>query len=268
MAKTAFALSIMRNMAGASHRCLFFSLEMGDVALTTRMISDEIWRPNRRLSYWQISSGKMREERFQEVVDAGRRLAELPIRIEQQPGLTIAQIGARARQYKRRFGLKALFVDHLGLIKPSGRYAGNKVYETGEATMSLKALAKELGIPIFLLAQINRGVEQRDDKRPGLSDLRNSGDIEQDADTVMMLYREAYYLARKEPLAGSAEFIIWSDAMEKVQNRLDVGIEKQRSGPVGNVRLFVDIASNAVRDEISEMDDSLMLPGERAEDFA
>lgn len=255
-------------MAKAGNRCLFVSLEMGDVALTTRMISDEIWRPNRKLSYWQISSGKMREEYFQWVIDAGRRLAEFPIRIEQQPGLTVSQIGARSRQYKRRHGLKALFVDHLGLVKPSGRYAGNKVNETGEITTGLKALAKELGIPIFLLCQINRGVEQREDKRPTLSDLRNSGDIEQDADTVMILYRPAYYHAKKEPLAGSAEFIIWADEMAKIENRLDVAIEKQRSGPVGTVRLFCDIASNAVRDEIAEMDDSLMLPGEHMGDFA
>lgn len=265
--KSGFALSIVRNMAAAGNRCLFVSLEMGDVALTTRMIADEIWRPGRRLSYWQIASGKFQEEYFQDVIDAGRILAELPIRIEQQPGLTVSQIGARARQYKRRHGLNALFVDHLGLVKPSGRYAGNKVYETGEVTMSLKALAKELGIPIFLLAQINRGVEQREDKRPGLSDLRSSGDIEQDADTVLMLYREAYYLARKEPAAGSAEFIIWADQMAKVENRLDVIVEKQRSGPVGSVRLFVDIASNAVRDEISEMDDSLPLSDRERADF-
>lgn len=268
MGKTAIALGMLRNMAAAGNRCLFVSLEMGDVALTTRMISDEIWRPNRRLSYWQIASGKMREERFQDVIDAGRRLQSLPVRIEQQPGLTIAQIGARARQYKRRHGLKALFVDHLGLVRPSGRYAGNKVNETGEITTGLKALAKELGIPIFLLCQINRGVEQREDKRPTLSDLRNSGDIEQDADTVMILYRPAYYEAKKEPAAGSAEFIIWSDEMAKIETRLDVAIEKQRSGPVGTVRLFIDIASNAVRDEISEMDDSSGLSERERADFA
>ena len=268
MGKTAFALSILRNMAHAGERVLFVSLEMGDVALTTRMISDEMWRPRQRFSYWQISSGRFREEAFQRIADAAKVIGKLPIRIEQQPGLTVAQIGARARQYKRRHGLKVLVIDHLGLVKASGRYAGNKVYETGEITGGLKALAKELGVPVILLCQINRGVEQREDKRPTLSDLRNSGDIEQDADTVMILYRAAYYLAKKEPLAGSAEFIIWSDEMAKVENRLEVAIEKQRSGPVGTVRLFVDIACNAVRDEFSEMDDSLMLPGERAEDFA
>lgn len=267
MGKTGFALSILRNMAAAGERCLFVSLEMGDIALTTRMISDEMWRPNRKLSYWQISAGKYREDYFRWIEEAGVRLARMPIRIEQQPGLTIAQIGARARQYKRRHGLSALFVDHLGLVRPSGRYAGNKVNETGEITTGLKALAKDLGIPVFLLCQINRGVEARDDKRPGLADLRNSGDIEQDADTVIILYRPAYYHAKKEPQAGSSEFIIWTDEMEKIKHRLDAAIEKQRSGPVGTVRLFCEISCNAVRDEISEMDDSLMLPGEKAEDF-
>lgn len=268
MGKTALALGILRNMAEDGNSVMIWSGEMGDVDLTTRMISDKLWSPRHRLTYWQIASGKYREERFHDIKRAGLELAELPIRIEQQPGLTVAQIGARARQWKRKHGLKALFLDHLGLIKASGRYSGNKVYETGEITGSLKTLAKELGVPVFLLCQINRGVEQRDDKRPALSDLRNSGDIEQDADTVMMLYRPAYYLAKKEPHPGSAEFIMWTQEMEKVEHRLDVGIEKQRSGPVGTVRLHCDIASNAVRDEISEMDDSLMLPGEKMGDFA
>lgn len=267
MGKSAMALGIARNMAEAGNPVLFWSGEMGDVDLTTRMISDKLWSPSHRLTYWQIASGKYREERFHDIQRVGRELAELPIRIEQQPGLTVSQIGARARQWKRKHGLKALFVDHLGLIRASGRYAGNKVNETGEITMGLKMLAKELGVPVFLLCQINRGVEQREDKRPSLSDLRNSGDIEQDADTVMILYRPAYYHAKKEPHAASAEFIIWADEMAKFEHRLDVAIEKQRSGPVGTVRLHCDVASNAVRNEISEMDDSLILPGEQMGDF-
>jgi len=130
------------------------------------------------------------------------------------------------------------------------------VQETGEITMGLKVLAKELGIPIILLAQLSRAVEGRDDKRPVMADLRNSGDIEQDADTVLMLYRAAYYEAKKEPPAGSGEFIVWEEKMRQVQNRLDCIVEKQRSGPTGTVRLYCDIACNVVRDEFSEMDDS------------
>lgn len=267
MGKTALAVSMLRNFGLSGQSTYMWSGEMDDVALGSRMISDEIWSPGHRLTYWQIASGKFRADRWDDVLDARQRLRGMPILIEQQPGLTVAQILARARQRKRKHGLKALIVDHLGLVRPSGRYAGNKVQETGEITMGLKAGAKELGVPVFLLCQINRGVEQREDKRPTLSDLRNSGDIEQDADAVMILYREAYYLSKREPHAASAEFIIWSDNMAKVENRLDVGIEKQRSGPVGNVRLFIDIASNAVRDEISEMDDSLALPDRERADF-
>lgn len=267
MGKSALALGIARNLALAGERCLFWSGEMGDVALTQRMIADHLWRPTRRLTYWQIAAGKFREEKFNDIRDAALEMARWPMRIEQQPGLTVAQIGARARQYKRRHGLKALFVDHLGLVRPSGRYAGNKVNETGEVTMGLKALAKELGIPVFLLCQINRGVEQREDKRPTLSDLRNSGDIEQDADTVLILYRPAYYLAKKEPPAGSAEFIIWADEMAKVEHRLDCVIEKQRSGPVGTVRLHADVPCNAIRDEFGEMDDTLPLSDRERADF-
>lgn len=255
MGKTALALGIARNIALAGHSVFFYSAEMVDVDLTQRMIADHMWQPGKRMTYWQMASGRFHENIFQRVVDAGRELAELPIRIEQQPGLTVSDIAARARHWKQRHGLKAMVVDHLGLVKASSRYAGNKVNETGEITTGLKALAKELEVPIFLLCQINRGVESRDDKRPVLSDLRNSGDIEQDADSVLILYRPAYYLAKKEPPAGSAEFLIWTREMEAVEHRLDVAIEKQRRGPVGVVRLFCDIACNVVRDEIAEMDD-------------
>ena len=257
MGKSAFALSLARNFGRAGNRSIFFSLEMGADDLTTRMIADEAFQRQSRLSYWQISSGKYHESKFELIAEAGKRISEYPIRIEQQPGLTVAQIASRARQYKRRHGLKAIFVDHLGLIRSSGRYAGNRVYEIGETTGALKELAKELAVPVILLAQLNRGLEARDDKRPTMADLRSSGDIEQDADTIMLLYRPAYYLSKKEPLAGSAEYLIWTAEMEKVCDLLEVGLEKQRSGPTGRIRLFCDIGANAVRDEVSDMDDSL-----------
>lgn len=267
MGKSALMLGCARNQAEAGEPVMIWSGEMTDSDLSTRMIADRMWTPRQRLTYWQIASGKFREEQFDRVAQAALELGKLPIRIEQQPGLTVAQIGARARQLKRRSGLKALWVDHLGLVRASERYAGNKVNETGEVTQGLKALAKELGVPVYLLCQINRGVESREDKRPQLSDLRNSGDIEQDADTVLILYRPAYYLAKKEPPAGSAEFIIWADEMAKVEHRLDCIIEKQRSGPVGVVRLFCDIGSNAVRDEFSEMDETIPLSDRERADF-
>lgn len=254
MGKTALAVTIARNKAKAKYRGIFFSLEMADDELAMRMLSDECYDTG-KLEYWQIRSGKYHERYFERIMEAGERLKNLPLKIEQQPALTVAQIGARARQFKRRHGLDYLIIDHLGLIRASGRYAGNKVNETGEITGSLKALAKELGIPIYLLAQLNRGVEAREDKRPSLGDLRHSGDIEQDADTVIMLYRPAYYLAKKAPGAGTSEYLIWAEEMEKVHDRLDAIIEKQRSGPVGTVRLFCDIGSNAIRDKRGEMDD-------------
>ena len=172
MGKTALAVSIVRNMAKLKRKGIFFSLEMPDDELSMRMIADEMY-DHGKLQYWQIKSGKYHERYFERIQAAIERLKDLPLKIEQQPFLTIAQIAARSRQFKRRFGLEYLIIDHLGLIKPSGRYAGNKVNETGETTGALKALAKELGIPIYLLAQLNRGLEQREDKRPTLSDLRH-----------------------------------------------------------------------------------------------
>jgi len=260
------ALGIARSFAERGESVWFYSAEMGDVDLTTRMIADRLWSRHRRLTYWQISAGRYREEEFQRIAEAGRALAALPIKIAQQPGLTLAQIAARARQHKARTGrLGAVFIDHLGLVKPSGRYAGNKVYETGEITQGAKALAKELDAPVFLLCQINRGVEQREDKRPTLSDLRNSGDIEQDADTVMILYRAAYYEAKKEPRAGSPEFTNWADSMSRIENILELALEKNRHGPPGVMRFHCDIPCNVVRDEVSDMDDSYFPHAEAAD---
>jgi len=260
MGKTAMSLCMARSFAERGANVWFYSGEMGDVDLTTRMIADRMWSPHRRLTYWQISAGRYHESEFERITGAARALAELPIKIEQQPGLTWSQIAARARQHKARHGLDAMIVDHLGLIKASGRYAGNKVYETGEITQDAKAFAKEIGVPVILLSQLSRGVESRDDKRPTLSDLRNSGDIEQDADTVLMLYRQAYYEAKKEPRAGTPEFQLWTETMERIQNTLEVSIEKNRHGPGGIVRLRCDIPCNVVRDEVSDMDDGYEMP--------
>lgn len=243
---TALAVSMARNFGMSGRKVMIYSAEMVDTELTQRMIADQMFDEG-RFFYSQIRSGKFHANVFDRIKDAGQFLATLPIRIEQQPQLTVAQIAARARQMKARSGLDVLVVDHIGLVRASSRYAGNKVYETGEITGSLKAIAKELDIVVIALAQIVRGVDARDDKRPQLSDLRNSGDIEQDADTVLLLYREAYYLSRKEPPAGSAEYILWEQGMNACANRLDVEVAKQRSGPVGPVKLFCDIGANAIR---------------------
>lgn len=261
MGKTALAVTIARNKAKAGYKGVFFSLEMGDDELAMRMISDECFDTG-KVEYWQIRSGKYHERYFDHIREAALRLKDLPLKIEQQPFLNVGQIAARARQFKRRYGLDYMVIDHLLLIKGSDRYRGNRVYELGEITGALKGLAKELGVPVYLLTQLSRGVEQREDKRPVLSDLRDSGAIEQDADTVIFLYRPAYYLEQREPLAGSSDFLVWADEMDKVADRLDAIIAKQRSGPLGTVRLFCNIGSNAIRDKLGDMEmpSALMTP--------
>lgn len=248
MGKSAMILTILRRAAEQGFRSLFTSLEMGDIALSHRMISDVIFdMPGDNLPYSFLRSGRFHEKMFDKVREASFQLENLPIRIEQQPGLTISQIAARARQRKRSKGLDILAIDHLDLVKPSGRYVGNKVYELGEITAASKALAKELGIVVIMLCQLSRDVEKREDKRPQLADLRSSGSIEQDADTVIFLYRKSYYLANTEPQIGTPEHELWQNEMVACHNLLQAIIAKQRSGPTGAIELFCDIGNNAVR---------------------
>lgn len=248
MGKSAMILTMLRREAKMGYRSMLVSLEMSDVPMSHRMISDHIFDlPGDNVPYVNLRNGRFHERMFEIIKFAAEQLSTLPIKIEQQPGLTVSQIGARARQMKRKEGLDVLAIDHLDLIKASGRYAGNKVYELGEITASLKALAKELDIVVVLLAQLSRNVESRDDKRPMLADLRSSGSIEQDADTVIFLYREAYYLSSREPPAGTPEHELWQNAMAAAHNVLHAIVAKQRMGPTGTVELFCDIGSNAVR---------------------
>lgn len=249
MGKSAMILTMLRRAAEQGFKSLFTSLEMGDISLSHRMMSDVIFdMPGENLPYSFLRSGRFHEKMFEKVREASFHLEKLPIRIEQQPGLTMAQIGARARQIKRARGLDILAIDHLDLVKPSGRYVGNKVYELGEITAACKALAKELGIVVILLCQLSREVEKREDKRPQLSDLRSSGSIEQDADTVIFLYRKSYYLASNEPQIATPEYELWQNEMAACHNLLQAIIAKQRSGPTGAIELFCDIGNNAVRD--------------------
>lgn len=251
MGKSALALCLSRNLAKAGYHGVFYSLEMGDVELTQRMIADEIFDDG-RMTYWQIRSGRFHESVFKRITEAADRLSILPLVIEQQPGLGVSQIAARARQRKRRGKLDFMVIDHLGLIASSGRYSGSRVNEIGEMTAGLKGLAKELDCAVILLSQLNRVVESREDKRPRMADLRESGTIEQDADVVIMLYRKAYYLERSEPAAGSAEHLVWVREMEDCHNELQLLVEKQRAGPVGAVKCFVDIGCNAVRNAVND----------------
>lgn len=244
--KTALALQAGINMASAGHKVRFESLEMSDVSLTHRMIASVMFE-DYRMTYHAMRSGRFKAAEFQELCDAAKRVARLPIRIEQPIGITIAQLGGRVRQWKRRHGLDVLIVDHLGYIRLPGRE--NQVKELGDVTKGLKGLARELAIPVILLCQLSRGVEGREDKRPQLSDLRASGNIEEDADAVIMVYRESYYLERKEPRPLTPEHLEWQNAMEAAWNKLQAIVEKNRNGPVGTVPLFCDIGANAIRDD-------------------
>lgn len=248
MGKTAIALCVARNLGHEGKVGMIFSLEMDEIELSHRMISDEMYDTG-PLAYMQLRSGRFHESVFGRVRLAQQRLAPLPMKIEPQAAQSMSQIASRARRHKKRYGLDYLIVDHIGLMKASGNYRGNKVLETGEITAGLKALAKELKIPVIVLAQLNRAVEAREDKRPNLADLRHSGDIEQDADLVMMIYRPAYYIERQMPDArpDSEEYAVWEIKMREAMNKVDVLIEKQRSGPVGTVRLHCSIANNAIR---------------------
>ena len=211
----------------------FFSLEMSAEQLATRIISEQA-----EISSEKIRRGKISEEEFHRIVEVSQQLQSLPLYIDATGGLTIAQVAARARRLKRQRGLGLLVIDYLQLLAGSSRRAAEgRVQEVSEITTGLKALAKELQVPILALSQLSRQVESRDDKRPQLADLRESGSIEQDADVVMFIYREEYYLGRKEPRPNTPEHLEWQDQMDQVTGVAEVIIGKQRHGPTGTVNL-------------------------------
>jgi replicative DNA helicase len=184
-----------------------------------------------------IRRGRITEDEFARIVEASRQMQKIPFYIDQTGGITVAQLAARARRLKRQRGLDLLVIDYIQLMQAHNRRSDNRVQEVTEITNSLKALAKELNVPILALSQLSRQVETRDDKRPQLSDLRESGSIEQDADVVLFIYREEYYLKNKEPKPGTMEFETWRQEMEQVHGLAEVIIGKQRHGPTGTVRL-------------------------------
>lgn len=211
----------------------FFSLEMSSEQLATRIISEQTG-----ISSELIRRGKINDDDFQKLVDVSRELQALPLYIDPTGGLTIAQLASRARRLKRQRGLGLIIVDYLQLLAGSSRkQAEGRVQEVTEITVGLKALAKELAVPIIALSQLSRQVENREDKRPQLSDLRESGSIEQDADVVLFVYREEYYLERLMPQEGSPEFQTWQDKMNHAHGRAEVIIGKQRHGPTGTIEL-------------------------------
>ena len=210
----------------------FFSLEMSCEQLATRVIAEQSG-----VASYKIRRGDITEQEFHRIAEAARDMQSIPFYIDQTGGISIAQLTARARRLKRQRGLDMLVVDYLQLLSGSKSKGENRVQELTEITTGLKALAKELAVPVVALSQLSRQVESRDDKRPQLSDLRESGSIEQDADVVMFVYREEYYLKNKQPREGSEEFLTWQTDMERVHGKAEVIIGKQRHGPTGTVEL-------------------------------
>jgi len=213
----------------------FFSLEMSSEQLATRIIAERSG-----VSSAHIRRGRIDERDFANIVEAAREMQKIPLYVDQTGGLTIAQLAARARRLKRQKGLDLLVVDYIQLLQASNRRSDNRVQEVTEITNHLKALAKELHVPILALSQLSRQVENRDDKRPQLSDLRESGSIEQDADVVLFVFREEYYLKNKEPKPGTMEYEQWQDEMSRVHGVAEVIIGKQRHGPTGTIRLHFE----------------------------
>ena len=211
----------------------FFSLEMSAEQLATRILAEQA-----EISSEKIRRGQITDEEFKRLVLASQAMARCPLYIDQTGGISIAQLAARARKLKRQKGLDVLVIDYLQLLTGSaGRASQGRVQEITEITTGLKALAKELAVPVIALSQLSRQVETREDKRPQLSDLRESGSIEQDADVVMFVFREEYYVERAKPSEGTAEFQEWMAKMQMVTGKAEVIIGKQRHGPVGTVTL-------------------------------
>jgi replicative DNA helicase len=251
MGKTALATNIAYNVAHAYRGEVqpdgsmatvnggivgFFSLEMSAEQLATRIISERTEVPSST-----IRRGGISESDFEKIKDVSIEMQNLPFYVDETGGLSIAQLAARARRLKRQRGLDLLVIDYIQLLQGSQRRASeSRVQEVTEITTNLKALAKELNVPIIALSQLSRQVESRDDKRPQLSDLRESGSIEQDADVVMFVFREEYYLANKEPRPGSEEHLKWQTDMALVHGKAELIIGKQRHGPTGTVQVQFD----------------------------
>ncbi|KUL96182.1 DNA helicase [Bosea sp. WAO] len=213
----------------------FFSLEMSSDQLATRIVAEQA-----SISSYKIRQGRLTEAEFARLSDVAAQIEKLPLYIDQTGGISIAQLMARARRLKRQKGLDVLFIDYLQLLAGSSKNSQNRVQELTEITTSLKALAKELSVPIIALSQLSRQVESRDDKRPQLSDLRESGSIEQDADVVMFVYRDEYYLKGKEPRPGTEDHNKWQIEMEAAHGLAELIIGKQRHGPTGTIALQFD----------------------------
>ena len=238
MGKTALATNIAFHAAkkiqddGRKSSVAFFSLEMSSEQLSTRILAEQS-----RIKSNDIRRGRISEEQFDKFIETSKNISELPLYIDETPAISIAAMINRARRIKRLFGLDLIVVDYIQLMKGTTFNKDGRVQEISQITQGLKAIAKELSVPVLALSQLSRAVEQRDDHKPQLSDLRESGSIEQDADVVMFVYREAYYLERKEPRPATVEHAEWQAKMSEVSNLAEIMISKQRHGPTGNIML-------------------------------
>jgi len=238
MGKTSLATNIAFNAAqklqdsGKKSSIAFFSLEMSSEQLSTRIISEQA-----RISSNDIRRGRISDEQFDKFLETSKNIAELPLYIDETPAISIAAMSNRARRIKRLHGLDMIVVDYIQLMRGTTYNKDGRVQEISQITQGLKAIAKELAVPVVALSQLSRQVEQRDDHKPQLADLRESGSIEQDADVVMFVYREGYYLQRKEPREATVEHAEWQAKMNEVAHLAQIIIGKQRHGPIGNVTL-------------------------------
>ena len=248
MGKTSLATNIAFNAAkkiqddGRKSTIAFFSLEMSSEQLSTRILAEQS-----RIRSNDIRRGRISEEQFDKFIETSKNIAELPLYIDETPAISIAALSNRARRIKRLYGLDMVVVDYIQLMK-AANFKEGRVQEISEITQGLKALAKELSVPVLALSQLSRAVEQRDDKKPQLSDLRESGSIEQDADVVMFVFREAYYVERKEPQPNTVEHAEWQSKMNEISNLAEIIIGKQRHGPTGNVFLEFEPAFTKFKD--------------------
>ena len=255
MGKTALATNIAyhaaQNLLSRQEKSsiAFFSLQMSSEQLSTRILSEQA-----RIKSDDIRRGKVTETEINRYIETSRNIYNLPLYIDETPAITIATLSNRARRIKRLFGLSLIVVDYIQLMRApnTNKRGDNRVQEVSEITQGLKALAKELKVPVLALSQLSRAVESRDDKKPLLSDLRESGSIEQDADVVMFVYREAYYLENKQPKLGSIEHAEWQSKMNDVNGLADIILGKQRHGPTGTIKVefegiytkFKDLSNN------------------------
>jgi len=251
MGKTALAVNWATSAALAGHGVMIFSLEMSKEAWLARVASEATWSNGTGIAYSRALKKQLDDHELERFIRAGSKRAGLPCVIEERGDLTVAEIAAKTRKvaadFKRsgkRLGL--VIVDHIGKVKPAKTYKGNRVYEVGEITNALANLAKAEDAAVLALCQINRGVEDRDNKRPQLSDLRESGNIEQDADAVFFVFRAAYYLERER----------WDDPQKEEARRatlnetrrdLEISIAKARNDEITTIDVFCDMACNVIR---------------------